>query len=390
MLASSSRTFDLAVVGAGIFGLSIAREAMEAGLRVVVLEAGTLGSGASGGLLGALMPHMPARWNPKKQFQFDALTSIGGHLARLEAETGLSAGYRACGRILPIVSEERLDHHRERSAEAAERWVLQGRELRYDLEPCGARADWLAPEAAPFGLVHETLAARVAPRAYLAALAEALRHPAPQSTGGVPLTAAMLLEDHAVTGFDPANGHILVDGRESGIVAEQIVLTAGFRSFHLLQQVTGQAIGRGEKGQALLLDGQGLEDRPAVYCDGLYVVPHDDGTVAVGSTSERHEETTHVDMAATDDLLTRARAFCPALEGRQVLERWAGVRPRCNKRDPLVGRVPGQERMLVATGGFKISFGIAHRIAEALVDTATGRSGRITLPDSFRPEHHFA
>jgi glycine oxidase len=41
------------------------------------------------------------------------------------------------------------------------------------------------------------------------------------------------------------------------------------------------------KGQAALLDADAPADLPLVYHDGVYVLVHDDGLVAVGSTSER-------------------------------------------------------------------------------------------------------
>jgi glycine oxidase len=45
-------------------------------------------------------------------------------------------------------------------------------------------------------------------------------------------------------------------------------------------------IGAGVKGQAAVLQCD-LSGMPQVYADGLHIVPHADGTVAVGSTSER-------------------------------------------------------------------------------------------------------
>ncbi|WP_417693418.1 NAD(P)/FAD-dependent oxidoreductase [Roseibium sp.] len=369
--------FDLAVAGGGIFGLNIAYRAIQAGMHVVVLEADHIGAGASGGLLGALMPHMPARWNPKKQFQFDALSSLPAHVQELEATTGMSAGYRACGRILPIVSEDRLAHHHERAEEALERWKPQDTGFSYRVEPHGAYADWLSPSAAPHGLVHETLAARVAPRDYLAALAHAIR------------AQNSLLEGVRLDAYDEVTGKLDASGHTGALYARNLVLATGYEIFPQIAALTGPMIGRGEKGQAVLLEGHGLEERPAIYCDGLYVVPHDNGTVAVGSTSERHDETRHVDAEMTDELLRRAVAFCPALAGRAVLERWAGVRPRCNKRDPLVGRLPGQQRTYIAAGGFKISFGIAHLLADALIAELTDTPARFSLPETFRPGHHF-
>ena len=66
-----------------------------------------------------------------------------------------------------------------------------------------------------------------------------------------------------------------------------------------------------------------------------------DGTVAVGSTSERDVADTTTD-AQLDALIARAQAICPALAGAEVIDRWAGVRPRALSRAPLVGAWPGR------------------------------------------------
>jgi len=358
-----------------VFGLSLGY-ALKAGLSVAVLEKDRVGAGASGGLLGALMPHMPARWNPKKEFQFQSLKGMADHIAELEDATGMKTGYARCGRILPLTSEDKLQHHLERAEESRERWHPQDTGFTYDVEAAGSRSDWLAAGAAPFGLVYETLAARLSPRDYLAALAAHI------SSHG------HLLEGAEATAFDEATAQVHLASGET-IMAGAFIYANGFSAFPQLAEITGQMIGRGEKGQALILEGGGLEDRPAIYCDGLYVVPHDNSTVAVGSTSERHATDTSVDPAATQELLTRATRFCPALQGRSVLKEWAGVRPRCNQRDPMVGRLPEKTQTYAALGGFKISYGIAQLVADALVCEITGAEPKAALPETFRPEHHF-
>ena len=377
MADAFSDTYDLAVAGAGIFGLSVARAAIKAGVKTVVLEANHVGAGSSGGLLGALMPHMPARWNPKKEFQFQALLSLEDHIKSLEAETGEQCGYKRLGRILPLTTQDKLDHHLERAEESKLRWHPETTGFSYRVEPPGSRSDWLSADAAPFGIVYETLAARTSPRAYLKALSKYIR------------LKGTLLEKAAVEAFDEQASNVqLKDGKR--ISAKRLVIAGGFSAFDLIENITGQKIGRGEKGQALLLDGAQLEDRPAIYCDGLYVVPHSNGTVAIGSTSDRDAYDTEIDANRSKELITRASAFCPSLRGRSVLTEWAGIRPRCHKRDPLVGLLPGFEHTFAATGGFKISFGIAHLVAKTLVAEITHHKTDIALPETFRPSRHFA
>ena len=79
--------------------------------------------------------------------------------------------------------------------------------------------------------------------------------------------------------------------------------------------------------------------------------------------------------------------MCPRLRDAPVLERWAGVRPKAVGRDPMIGAVPGHRNVTVATGGFKITFGIAHKMAACALELAL--DGRCdALPESFGIETH--
>ena len=66
-------SIDLTVRGAGIFGLSIAWTAVQRGAKVQVVDPYGPAAGSSGGLVGALAPHVPENWNAKKAFQLDSL-----------------------------------------------------------------------------------------------------------------------------------------------------------------------------------------------------------------------------------------------------------------------------------------------------------------------------
>jgi glycine oxidase len=63
----------IVVHGAGIFGLSVAWACLERGAQVTVVDPDGPGAGASGGVVGALAPHVPEAWNTKKALQFDSL-----------------------------------------------------------------------------------------------------------------------------------------------------------------------------------------------------------------------------------------------------------------------------------------------------------------------------
>jgi len=370
----------LLIVGGGIMGLWAAVHAERLGLDTLLIDAGRLGEGASGGLLGALMPHMPDRWSEKKQFQFDALVALEAEIAALEAETGLSAGYRRSGRLIPLPKPHlrtiALGH--ERDAEA--HWHAGGRRFFWNVIDRPLTPDWIDPESGGSGFVHDTLAARVSPRSLIAVLAAFLKK----------ARHVRLAEGVAVERVDAAAG--MAETTAGDIRFGHCILSAGHRSFPLLDALTPglQApLGQPVKGQAALLRADVDPGLPVIFRGGLYIVPHEGGTVAIGSTSEDRFDDPATTDGQLDALLSAARALVPALGPAEVVERWAGLRPKAIDRDPMVGAHPDHPRLIALTGGFKVSFGLAHRLAESAVRGAAGLPSPV-LPASFAPASHIA
>ena len=371
---------DLLVVGGGVFGLWTARRAVEAGMSVRLVEARRIGAGASGGVLGALTAHAPDRWDEKKEFQLRALAELPGEVARLEEETGRSCGYRRTGRVMPIRSDAFAAQVERRREGALKHWAPHDPSFVYERRAfdavAPALAGWLDPHAAPKGVVFDGLAARIAPRAYLASLQASLQGSADVAEG----TRFLRME----------RGAALLDNGDR-VAAGHVALAAGFEVFALHPELTPLGAPRGGvKGRSARFRLPGFEDRALLYEDGTYVAPHDDGSVAVGSTDEKDwagpdadpfEEGRKAD--GDDAFLTRAAALCPALNGVTPLERWAGVRPKARSRAPLIGPVEDSGRLWVAGGGFKIGFGVAHRLAASLVERIAGSGEGRSAPDRF-------
>ncbi|OLP59461.1 D-amino-acid oxidase [Xaviernesmea oryzae] len=368
---------DVLVIGGGVMGLWAGVMALRAGLSVCLIEASRIGAGASGGLLGALMPHMPDRWNEKKALQREALVSLESEIARIEAETGLSCFYRRCGRIMPLLRPQHVERALRHGEDAAQNWPV-GHVWRFEAQP--GIEGWPDRAGAPAGIVVETLTARLSPRALLGALDARLRAD----------PHCRVIEDDPVRSLDAQEGSALsASGLRLGFSA--CIVAAGVESFPFLAEglpSSAPPLGQKVKGQAALLDARIDPALPILFADGLYVVAHENGQVAIGSTSEEQ----FADPASTDEqldaLIARAVALAPGLAGAPVIERWAGLRPKAIGREPMVGRHPDLPRLFALTGGFKISFGIAHHMAEAVVGEILGRP--MTLPQPFLLATHMS
>lgn len=161
-------TMDVTVMGAGVFGLSVAYACALRGAKVRVIDPSGVAAGASGGIVGALAPHVPEKWGEKKAFQLESLLMQADFWAGVTARTGLATGYVRAGRLQPLADGAAIALAKERAVTAAEFW---GDAAVWEVVPVGD-ATWSPPS--PSGmLVHDTLTALIHPRAATKALAAA-------------------------------------------------------------------------------------------------------------------------------------------------------------------------------------------------------------------------
>ncbi|MEM9736846.1 MAG: FAD-dependent oxidoreductase [Pseudomonadota bacterium] len=166
------------------------------------------------------------------------------------------------------------------------------------------------------------------------------------------------------------------EGQDEGA----IVWATGVAGLADLSQWFDRPVGAPIKGQAALfqLDRRGA---PQLFADTLHIIPHADGTVAVGSTSERDFDDPARCDSLLDNVVDRARAAVPDIVSAPIIARWAGLRPRAKTRAPFLGPWPDRPGHFIANGGFKIGFGMAPKVGEVMADLVL--EDRSTIPDAF-------
>ncbi|HEY3227521.1 MAG TPA: glycine oxidase ThiO [Planctomycetota bacterium] len=362
-----NRNADAVILGGGIIGAAIAFELAKEGRRVVLLERGAVGRQASWAAAGLLTPiHVAAYPAPLASLCSDSERMYERWVRDLAAP---EVEYRAGGALIPF-----FDDRDERDASALEAWRRErGRPVeRLDAAAARVVEPMLSPELHGALLLPDV--AQVRNHRLTRALAEAARR----------LGAEVRTESEAV-------GFLRVPGRVNGVktargdlFANETIVAAGAWSGDLLAEVDLNLPVRPVRGQMVLLQGSAGALRRAIISHDSYLIPRADGRILVGSTVEEagFDASTTADGVAF--LLAQAKRLAPGVGKFAVETTWAGLRPATPDRLPYLGRPPGAEGLIIATGHYRNGILLAPITARIVADLVAGRPPSLDLAP-FRP-----
>jgi len=344
---------DVAVVGAGVIGLSIAWRLALRGLSVAVFERATAGAGASlaaTGMLAAAAEHEPG-CHDLLALALESQRQWPQFRAALETQSGHDIDFREGGTLVVALGRDEVErlrfrHDLHKRCELPTRW-LSGPEVR-DMEPA------LRPSVAAGLYCAEDH--QVDPRLVIAALRTAYL-----AAGG------RLIERCAVAGVD------LKGGRVAGLItaagccqAATVVLTAGAWIGNILPPGLTVPV-RPLKGQALAVCATPDTGTLAhiVWTEQIHMAPKGDGRLIVGATVEERGFDGAITAGGLYALLEGARRAFPAIEEMAIDAVWTGFRPSSIDDAPILGAtsIPG---LALATGHHRNGYLLAPATAFAM------------------------
>ncbi len=347
------KTFDVAVVGAGLIGASVALELRSRNREVILLDRQQPGQEASPAAAGMLAP------GPEDP---DALSLIPlgkaslklypDFIAAVEGASGKPTGFARRGTVEVFFeaagesARDRLVAECKKAGIAAEAISLsQARELEPSLGPQAVATAWLPEEAV------------VDPRLLTAAALAAAQ------ARGVHVQA-----NCEVTGLRQEGGRCTgVLTREGPIAAKHVVISAGCFSGQMSAEIGRYAPTRPVRGQIVVLrhpvpsGANGSAKRADAGTASIghvlrsangYLVPQADGRILAGSTLEDAGFDKSVTVAGVRKIMRGAVELVPALDGAQIVESWAGLRPGTPDKLPILGPTD-VEGLIVATGHYR-------------------------------------
>ena len=356
--------YDVVVVGAGIVGCSVAYHLARAGLRVALVDKGSVAgeaSQAAAGMLAPLGEEPPDQAHPLQQLAVAALRYYDGLDEQLKQETGMEIGLVNVPTLRPAFDEQ--GRTRLQATLALQQQYLPGLQW---LEGSSAHAlEPLLPETIEGALLSPYESNVQAAQVTLAYARGAASHGA-SIAEGCPV-GRLILQGQRAVGVETAQG---------SMYAEAIVLAAGAWAAEWHVSTPTPPIFP-VKGQMMALQAlPGLHLRHTVYASGVGgIVPKVDGTIYVGATVEQVGFDKAVTAEGIAILLTALAKLTPVLSRARVIRTWAGLRPGSADGFPLIGPSRSIPGLWIAGGHFRdgILLGplTGHIVAELMQSHAT-------------------
>ena len=365
--------FDLAVVGGGVIGLSIAFEALSRGWSVVVIEKPQIQPQTSWAGAGIL----PATNAETAVDPFDRLRALSDQLhpqwsQRLKELSEIDNQLLRCGTLFVANSPGEVASLRGQE----HGWLDEKIEFQIcSREQINSMLSGSNPETRE-GILRAVFVPgehQIRNPDHLAALEQSCL-----KLGGQIAHAADVKLTHDSNLLTRLN----VDNSE--FAADRFCFAGGAWTAELLTDIGVEIDMEPVRGQMLLFK---LDDplfKPTMYEGSQYIVSRNDGHVLVGSTLER----AGFDNSNTEEAVERLRKFAlkwsSRLDDAAFVQSWAGLRPGTHDGMPYIGQLTEFQNAFVATGHLRSGLHLSTGTAVVLNQMMRGETTDVDL-EPFRP-----
>ncbi|MGH2911686.1 MAG: glycine oxidase ThiO [Solirubrobacteraceae bacterium] len=393
MRTSKGTTVDVAILGGGIIGLSVAWRARAAGMSVAVLERGEIGQGATHVAAGMLAPVAEVEFGKAGRGVLElglrSASMWSDFAADLERASGIDVGLRNTGTLVVARDE---DEARELERQLAFRQSLGLRAARLRASEAREHEPALAPTVRL--ALHAPDDHSVDPRKVMEALLRAceqggveIREHTPArvglDAGGTRAVGLFLGEDVSCEAVS-AREVVVAGGAWSGAPAVGLPACAATP----VRPVKGQIMRLRDPAGPGMLAG-------VVRFEGGYLVPRGDGEYVLGATMEERGFEPDATAGGIYELLRDAHELVPGVSELRIEELGVGYRPGTPDNAPLIGR-GALDGLVWATGHHRNGILLAPLTAKLVVAALAGdRAGYDELlcvcdPTRFRGSAHVA
>ena len=354
------KTFDVAIIGGGINGSSIAYQLSKLGKKVVIIEKNHLACEASSAAAGMLAAQAEIEQDGpffqlalKSQAMFSALSN------ELLEITGIDIEFVRKG-MIKIAETEQIAKEVQQQTVFQRNWDpeiqwLDSHSIR-ELEPS------LSPNVA--GGMYLPNDGHVQPAKLSKAFAMAAKQ-----------FGATILENTEVLSFNYENDRVNgVKTTVGNIHCNQVVLANGAWAAKLMHETGLDLSVYPVKGECFSVKADTLIINRTIFSDKrCYLVPKRSGEIFIGATQVDNTFDKRVTPSGIATLVERASQLVPEIKDAPWERVWAGLRPQTEDGLPYIGEHPLWKGLFIAAGHYRNGILLSPVTGTLVADLLEGR-----------------
>lgn len=352
-----SHTTDVAIIGGGVIGCSIAYQLSKKGIKSTVFEKNKLASGASGATAGIIGPiwYLDHTIKPYFDMGMRSLEIFPSFVEELK-EAGIDPEFQQNGGMKIVLDEDtntllRGNLQWQKELGIGVRWIDKLELLEREPEITD-RAE---------GGVFSPQDASIKGAAYTNSLAHASTR-----------LGTTYLEGLEVTGLETHRGTVIGVKTQSGTFhANHTIIAAGAWSGISRRWFSSSIPILPIKGQRIILRKQGFLPK----CTVQSIVPQTDGSILSAATREEGVFNHTITGEAISQMVSAAKMIFPTLNDAEFVSAKAGVRPGSPDGMPILGPIPEWLGVSIASGHDHVGMICSPATAELVSEyVATGNT----------------
>lgn len=348
------QTSEITIIGSGIIGLLTAREFIQAGCSVTLIDKSFSGQESSWAGGGILLPLYP--WRQPAAISALVIESIKNYQSlsnELFDATNIDPEWYDCGLLICKNPDIELATH----------WCNTYK-IPYE-------------EATPS--FFNNLNTKTTMPLWMPTIAQARNPRLLKSLKAYLLEAGVIfIENCEVTGCTIKNNSIIsLSSNKEEINVNQLIISTGAWTGKLTSQLFPDSHHTPEispvKGQMLLFDAKPNTLSHMILDDSHYLIPRRDGKILVGSSVEHSEFDKSTSTETKDLLFSFATELFPKIKEFPLCNHWAGLRPGTKQGIPYIDKHPEIKNLAINAGHFRNGLVMGPASAQLIADLILDR-----------------
>lgn len=358
------KSYEVAVIGGGIIGCSIAYYLAKENVDVAVFENDQIGGKTTSAAAGMLGAHSECEdLDVFYPFARDSQLAYFTLREELKEHSGIDLQWKTGGIYKLAFSENEKLQLNSMLALPTIEWH-EPEEVRTNVEDVSEKI---------IGAAYIKDDVHVLPKATCQAFGKSAQQ-----------LGASIHESTPVHTIEKIDGVFSLKTAAGSVEAKYVVVASGvwstryFESFGLGEKVLPV------KGECLAVQSGNVSLKRTLFHDSSYILPRNNNTFVIGATMVENDWNEKATMGGIEALIKKAKEILPSIGELQIESFWAGLRPKTFDHKPFIGVHPGDDNILFATGHFRNGILLAPATGQMIRDLILGRKVREDWLEAFK------